>query len=140
MSEMRKWKFFRSWYNSKGIKKKQLWHVILLWAKERLFCYYKVTRESVTLEPSQSSSVAMVASRISLSSFWVRFLIGGLTIFAFWIIYTRIVTEDSASVSFKEVRYAYLVRTKRFEFYPNVLNLNDVTNGNRTGNIQTLPN
>ena len=80
--------------------------------KALLFVFPKVSCVSAVIleQPSQSSPVEMVASRISLSSFWVRFLIGGLTVFALWVIYTRLITEDSASVGFKEVRYVNIVR------------------------------
>ena len=93
------------------------WHVTLSSTKQSttkalLFVFPKVSFVSAVIleQPSQSSPVEMVASRISLSSFWVRFLIGGLTVFALWVIYTRLITEDSASVGFKEVRYVNIVR------------------------------
>ncbi len=45
-----------------------------------------------------------MVSRISLSSFWIRLLIGAVALLALWIVYTRLLAGDQASVGSKEVR------------------------------------
>ncbi len=56
-----------------------------------------------------------MVSRISLSSFWIRLLIGAVALLALWIVYTRLLAGDQTSVGSKEVRANIwkLKRTKK---------------------------